>query len=374
MKESPIIILASERSGTNLLRRLVANHSNVAGPVSPHLLQEFVPLASLYGDLSDGNNMRRLFEDMQGLANRPFSDWGIQTTYEEFVNRYDINCLADIFHGIYKEKARQEGKDRYCSKELASIKYATQLMTAYPGTKYLYLVRDPRDHVASWMKRPIALLSPFDAITKWIKEQEEVFMLKNIWNVPFLTVKYENLISDTSKTMGKVLNFIEEPLEKACFQTDPEKAKEANWNPHWQNLAKPVMKDNYNKFQKELETQDIEMIETLCEPIMKCLGYNTTTSCDWDMDSQYAKRIKHQRKMNRAKRFEDAAEQKEKLKDKERYVRNVRAKLPKEPTVVINNTSSSSSFVRNRLKFLAYAFLGVELTKSMASKIKRIAQ
>ena len=47
-----IMILASERSGTNLLRTLLGNHNDISAPVAPHFFDAFKETIHLYGDLN----------------------------------------------------------------------------------------------------------------------------------------------------------------------------------------------------------------------------------------------------------------------------------------------------------------------------------
>lgn len=64
MTDASIVLIASEHSVSNLLRKLLSNHSRISGPVAPHLLAEFAPLARLYGDLSNADNVRTLHSNM----------------------------------------------------------------------------------------------------------------------------------------------------------------------------------------------------------------------------------------------------------------------------------------------------------------------
>jgi hypothetical protein len=50
-----VIFLASERSGTNLLRTLLGNHPDIDAPVAPHFLDAFNESVGLYGDLKRRN-------------------------------------------------------------------------------------------------------------------------------------------------------------------------------------------------------------------------------------------------------------------------------------------------------------------------------
>lgn len=64
-----IIILASERSGTNLLRTLLGNHKHICAPVAPHFFDAFRPNIHLYGDLNKATNAEKLLDHMIRLSN-----------------------------------------------------------------------------------------------------------------------------------------------------------------------------------------------------------------------------------------------------------------------------------------------------------------
>lgn len=45
-------LICSERSGSNLITKLLDNHSKYCGPTPPHLLRVFYPVLDKYGDLN----------------------------------------------------------------------------------------------------------------------------------------------------------------------------------------------------------------------------------------------------------------------------------------------------------------------------------
>lgn len=51
MNRFRIILLASERSGSNLFRTLLGNHSNISSPIVPHLITIFYPIKHYYLNL-----------------------------------------------------------------------------------------------------------------------------------------------------------------------------------------------------------------------------------------------------------------------------------------------------------------------------------
>ena len=281
MSDAPIFIVGSERSGSNLLRSLVSNHSHIEGPIAPHFLDGFWSLISLYGDLSQRNNGRRLFADMLALANHPYHNWQLNIIFEEMLDQYKPASFLDFFDVLYKEKALQQGKRRYICKSNHVFNYVPALVKRFPDARFIYLCRDPRDHVASWVKNPLFLKTPYDAIVKWNREQNKCRKNMADWPDQFFQVTYENLITSTEKTMTDLLEFFDEPVEPSCFHTDTEKNKQVAWNKYWKNLSKPILKNNMGKYQNLLDMKTLNMIETISRKNMQALGYRLETAGDW---------------------------------------------------------------------------------------------
>ena len=86
MKLFGIVLLASERSGSNLLRTLLGNHSDISAPIAPHLIKIFYPIKHYYLDLSSKVNNKNLFCDMLQIVNHPFSNWKLKLDYNENKN------------------------------------------------------------------------------------------------------------------------------------------------------------------------------------------------------------------------------------------------------------------------------------------------
>ncbi|MCR4286857.1 MAG: sulfotransferase, partial [Deltaproteobacteria bacterium] len=57
--DSPIFIIGTERSGTNLLRLILNAHPNIALPHPPHIMKNFSGLVPLYHYLGVDGNFRR---------------------------------------------------------------------------------------------------------------------------------------------------------------------------------------------------------------------------------------------------------------------------------------------------------------------------
>lgn len=281
MKNKIVIILASERSGTNLLRVLLGNHKDLDAPVAVHFFNTFKDIVGGYGDLNKKENAVWLMSHFLKSANHEYTNWELEVSPESVVDEFKVDSFASAFDAIYKEQAKKKGLVHYVVKDNEMFKYAhltEELNDENNKVYYIHLYRDPRDHVVSWMKTPLFLHTPYDAAFKWNKEQNMVKDLSK--DLDIFKVSYEDLISDTKSVMEGLLTHLELEVDENCFQTRPDN-KESQSNLMWKNLSKPVIKENKKKYIDYLSKKDLKIVETLCKKNMKDLGYKFDTSASW---------------------------------------------------------------------------------------------
>src|SRR5690349_3847480 len=79
MANRPLFLIASERSGTNLLRkRLTASQSYYFGPSPAHFLKHLYYREPFYGNLAEDARFQSLVEDALALCFVHFSPWDIE--------------------------------------------------------------------------------------------------------------------------------------------------------------------------------------------------------------------------------------------------------------------------------------------------------
>ena len=374
---SPIFLLASERSGTNLVRHLLSNHSKISGPVAPHFLQQFVPLRRYYGDLRKPENCRVLVEDMLAVANHPYYSWKISIDFDEFYEEFRPCSMIGVCHGLYSSFVRREMKKNYICKEIKLWQFAHEIKAMFPAARFVYLIRDPRDHVSSWMRRPIRLLTPFDAAINWVHEQAAILDLIHTGGIDVFTIRYESLITDPQEIIGAILRHIGEAYEESCSSTNEQKAQEAVWNDYWKNLAKPVLCDNHGKFHDVLNAIDIEIVETLCQGYMSQYGYETITSCNWKPDKRFASKQKRYVAVSLEKAKKTSLEWRKKMESNRRLRESISG-FAKERWAVNNPKMDTDNQISNlpkekwlhrRVRLFSYALLGEGVTRSISRKV-----
>jgi hypothetical protein len=261
---------------------LIGKHPDICAPVAPHFLDFFYSKLRYYGDLSKYENMSVLLNDCKEVANHKYHDWNLTIDSDELYKKYRPFNLSMAIDALYMEKSRSEGKTGYFSKGIGNYRYAHYIKQTLPGAKFIYLHRDPRGNVASWLKKPLYLHTVYDIAKKWNAEQNIAINLLNIYPNEIFRVSYEALVSDTVGAMTNLQRFLNLEINEQCFTTDAEN-KESNWNPFWENLNKPIQSENISKYKKYLSEKDLLIVESLSKENMILLGYNNFhTSANWD--------------------------------------------------------------------------------------------
>ena len=93
-------------------------------------------------------------------------------------------------------------------------------------------------------------------------------------------MRYEDLITDPDRYLAEIVEFLGLPYDSNIknFYKDELTRKNASNITAWNNLSKGIIKDNKNKYLKELTEQEIKIIEKICYFEMKFLGYETQYS------------------------------------------------------------------------------------------------
>ena len=281
---APVFLLSSERSGSNLLRKLITQHQQVYyGPPPAHFLKHHYHNQPYYGDSlrMNGAGFRHMVEDALKLCFVHSSPWKISFDVEDVIERYqtqyvDYNpiFLSDF---LMEEYAKSQGYTSYFCKDNHLFEFAFAILRFLPEAKFIYLCRDPRDYTLSQKKRTLQTDSIRRIAKLW--RDEQIKCLSALTCLPAKQthfLKYEELVANTQEVMQRLCDFLGvefliRPAETAVV-TGTVVPKE------WDNLSKPVMSDNFNKFESELSKREILNIEGIAEPQMKVLGYPLTTN------------------------------------------------------------------------------------------------
>jgi hypothetical protein len=274
-----IFMIGTQRSGSNLFRLMLNQLPEIAAPHPPHILIRLMPLVPSYGDLSDPATFAQLVDDACRLVEANPVEWeGVKLDRADIIARCERNDLYAVMAAIYDVLRDTWGKSAWCCKSLANVKYADQLADRFPDSKFIYLFRDGRDVALSFMKAPSEGEKHFYNIAlDWNTAQHQALRLRDrIGPSRFLSVSYEDLTGDETETLKRVCDFLGATFteEAVHFNETDEAKRAATASDLWQNVTKPVMRDNTRKFLKQMTEDDLRIFESVAGDTLDELGYD----------------------------------------------------------------------------------------------------
>lgn len=269
-------LISSERSGSNFITKLLDGHSNICGPSTKHVFNPVLRNLYRYQPLQDEKRWEELIKDIYELLRINFSVWSTSFTINSLLAlapRGDINSLLK---NIFYTEAKNHGKQHIFIKENHVYEFLPYLLINYPESKYVCLVRDPRDMALSWKKNPSHPGGVVKAAKQWKVDQQNMLKTHDTLQSMSILTTYEKLITDTESELKKIIGFLGlsyEP-EMLDFHKDELTQKNAKQQKAWKNLSKSVISNNKNKYREELSEQEIKYIEKICYYEMMYLGYS----------------------------------------------------------------------------------------------------
>lgn len=278
---SSLCILTSERSGSNLLRKMLGEHSLICAPSPPHLWSHLTRNLPYYGTLDNESNLKKLVSDAIAMTNSKDSplNWNYDFNVDQIYQAVKVKNLTGVIGALYETYTNYKNKKIWVTKEVNLFNHVHQIRDVYPETKFIFLCRDGRDVACSTKKVPILEQHIYAIANQWREEQLKFiqiyqdFITRNLIKL----VRYEDLIDSPPSKLQEICSFIGidfEPQMLSFYQNkQTQQEVEQIVNINWKNLLQPVIKDNKGKFLKELSSLEIEIFETIAADALEILGY-----------------------------------------------------------------------------------------------------
>lgn len=272
--DRPVFIIASERSGTNLLRKRITDAQSIyLGPSPAHFLKHLYFQEPYFGDLDIDDNFVDFIRIALGLCTIHFSPWEIDWTAENIIRNFGNHKrnAIQLMHYMMTRYAREKGYVSYICKDNYLYEFAMDIANELPGAKFIYLYRDARDYVLSQIKRPGSFKSYVRLSRLWQYEQTRAISVatKLRQENRCMYISYEGFIRDESKYLSDILSF----LNVSSGQQGQYSEQTTENVQEWKNLDKPTNSTNSGKYRDELVPKKIRIIESICSVQMTQLGY-----------------------------------------------------------------------------------------------------
>ncbi|MBK8363118.1 MAG: sulfotransferase [Bacteroidetes bacterium] len=278
-KVGSILIIGTQRSGSNLLRIMMNQLKSIEAPHPPHILLTFSPLMNLYGDLSVESNFRLLIDDVARFVEANPVKWVHMEFDRDKIRSYcESNTLVQVFKAIYQVKAEMKGASFWCCKSMANLYFADAIEQEGLEPFYIHLVRDGRDVAASFKRAIVGEKHIYHLAKQWQNEQAiATSVISRYGKNRSAVLLYEQFIEDPEKSLSPVLEKIGLKWDNAMLNyfTSDEAKNTAAAGEMWKNVVRPVDNTNKQHYSEKLTPLDIEIFERIAGETLLQFGYET---------------------------------------------------------------------------------------------------
>lgn len=280
-RAEPFFIINSGRCGSTLLNRLLNQHPDVFLPEEQYFLHNLIMKFQLYNWILWRDLSKILAGELIPSLETHWWEFEYEKVYKEIVlAKGDDRSLKKVIDKIFRAYASQLGKSpvKWGDSTPPLIgRYAKEIFHTYPKANYVFLVRDPRDVIASFKKGGGEV--PFmhfkdhtEAAKSWVNVYRMSTWVKQKTS-RFKVIRYEELVSSPELTLSSLYAFLEvNALEKSVNKADYPDHKFYSM-PYHTNLKNPVNTKSIGKWKEELSNQEVNEIMPIIEKPMKELGY-----------------------------------------------------------------------------------------------------
>lgn len=271
---APFFIVGSSRSGSTLLRLMLASHSRIAIPSETWyliaLLEQF-PCDRLLRE----SEISAVVSMMTSHYTWP--DMGLEAT--EFRHRAANLSgvrLRDLVEIVYRWHMEVEGKSRWGDKTPAYIEIVPALTAMFADAKFIHLIRDGRDVAKSFQRQGWHGPWMHGYTREWLRAVElDLKLGKTPLNERILRVRYEDLVLHPEATLRGICAFIDERFEHRMllWRGRIEEAIPAREKRIHSSLARGINPSDVGRWKREMTSREVFVAEALIGTQLSHFGY-----------------------------------------------------------------------------------------------------
>ncbi|MEM9014224.1 MAG: sulfotransferase [Pseudomonadota bacterium] len=248
--EDPFFILGCVRSGTTMLRDVIASHPRLFCPNETH----FFRFPDPFGTMSFIRPLmnQKLFKNHRRLDNldeEMFRD-------EILLKSFTRGELMRNYARAYLEANNAPDDARWFDKTPQNIYGAALIAEYFPTAKFIHIVRNPLNVVTSLRSSTVMVIKEtVGAANYWLESAIIMQSLKHLVGDRLYEVTYDRFTNDPKNEIAKILDFLGENASELTF----------NFN---------KIRPEPNKFEKVLPPEDIEMVRKICADHASRYGFS----------------------------------------------------------------------------------------------------
>ena len=277
----PFFLLGSPRSGTTLLRALLCAHPDVLIPPENGALRAMIRVfGSMRGEPWPSVVAAVLDRFAGGYE---FEHWGIDVEAVKKLTAelpLEERSLAALIRVLYLEYGSRHGLDKRFWGDKSTpgeYLYLNKLTLVFPKARYVHIVRDGRDCVASSVRAGFFEGSYYQAAYAWRDNVRFCRRFGRSRSERFLELRYEDLVSSPRVEVARLCRFLGiEPVDSMLEHHNlvGKTAPDVGGIDHHQNVRRPISKDSVGKWRSGLPAGALGIVSRIVGPELRVHGYS----------------------------------------------------------------------------------------------------
>jgi hypothetical protein len=299
----PVFVIGYMRSGTSLLRNILASHPAVfASPGETKYFEFQTTIRRLYPNLDQDQGLASLITTLSDIVNHGRGDkletdpTGYRPTAYTLPPEELETLMAQarhnreygtVFRVVMDTYARQAGKAHWLEKTPQHTFFIDEIVRSIPDACFVEIVRDPRAVLASKkrfkdtartterfgddlrkVKMMMRVYDPFWDTLAWRLAVRAVQKAKTQYPAQIITVQYEQLIAEPENTIRPVCEFLDLPFAAEMLDLEALR-QEAGFRIDYGSFST----DPLERWKDKLPPAEIALCQYLVGGQMKTLGY-----------------------------------------------------------------------------------------------------
>jgi len=297
-QENSIFICGHRKSGTTLMLNLLDNHPELSVyPADSGFFYMYYPVCEIENYSSDEKInvmvtkiIGNLEDELQNLSEKERGgiDFDIENFKKDFINFAKQNqltpkdMLVSLSQAFKKNYKNSPSQTKWVEKTTSTEIYALDVSNWFPKSKFIHIIRDPRDNWASlksgWddryknfndsKQRLIqSLIDRGKLGMEFAKYNEKIFGKEK-----YLIIKFENLTRNPRETLNEICDFLQIKFDKILLEPT---VCGVNWKGNsFDGIEFRSISDvNVTRWKERIDENEAKLIEYYFADIMKNFGY-----------------------------------------------------------------------------------------------------
>jgi hypothetical protein len=269
----PVFIVGCPRSGTTLLRMMLASHPELSIPPESHFIPKVWTVRRRY-EQGGALRVERLARDI--MRNDRYREW--QLPEEEVWTRLRSLSnpkFADVIEAFFIAYAAREGKRRWGDKTPGYSLEMVLITKLFPTARFVHLIRDGRD-VATSFRDNFEEIRWTDAAMVWAtRVRKGRAQGRAVGPERYLEVRYEDLVDDPPSVLTSICDFIDLPYVPEMLEYSSNFSQAVPQREQHQihkGLLQPPTK-GLRDWRREMSSAELSLFEALAGRELDRLGY-----------------------------------------------------------------------------------------------------